>query len=645
VIVDSVVIKNFRAIAEVALDLDALTILLGANSAGKSSVIKALEWFFGELEIQPEDVRDHDESRSVSVRVTFSSFAEADRVAFGGYTVGDRMHLLKTRAPDGSIKLTGRGLVFPVFGPVREQPAARDIIAAYRELRAQQPELDLPAASSRDGVVEAMDEWERQNPERCVEDDRDATHLLGAVGQGVLRQRMKFVLVPAVRDASEEARDTKGSALNRLLAAITEQRTAADQRVAQFGVEVRRQYEELVVHAHGPTLDELSQAMTSQIREFVSEAEVRLEAQPGALTMPGPRIVLEAGEHESLTDIGRQGHGFQRAFVMAALQYLSEATEQGDDAPTIFLAIEEPELYQHPIRARHFAGVLDRLSLRERARVQIMYTTHSPYFVSAQRFASIRLLRRCLDPNGKLQPPTVAQASESSVADLLEGVVEREQMTRRLARTLDANASFCEAFFATAVLLVEGPTDAAVVRAVASAMGASLQEEGIVVCHATKSGLPIAIAVLHRLEIPAFALFDGDMGCADDQRPNHERWNRAIQKLCGVAELEAFPCTQVNETWGAFERNLEEYLREALPNWDALCVAASSGCDWRSKSPETYAAVIAEAAQPPARLAEVVEAVRRLAGSQQNGVDRQRLGQDWQQPPLDEAIVVDGHLA
>jgi hypothetical protein len=62
-----------------------------------------------------------------------------------------------------------------------------------------------------------MLEWERQHPEQCEEDTTDATHLLGAVGGGILRQRFEFVLVSALpRDASEDGRERKGSALTRL---------------------------------------------------------------------------------------------------------------------------------------------------------------------------------------------------------------------------------------------------------------------------------------------------------------------------------------------------------------------------------------------------------------------------------------------
>lgn len=133
-------------------------------------------------------------------------------------------------------------------------------------------------------------------------------------------------------------------------------------------------------------------------------------------------------------------------------------------------------------------------------------------------------------------------------------------------------------------------------------------------CHATKSGIPVALAVLQHLAIPTFVLFDGDNRCNEEMRASHERMNTAIQALCSVEAPEAFPTTQINETWGVLEGDLEAHLREAVADWDARCTTESTGRDWRAKSAETYAAVVADLDERPLRLVETIQAVRHLAG-------------------------------
>ena len=66
--------------------------------------------------------------------------------------------------------------------------------------------------------------------------------------------------------------------------------------------------------------------------------------------------------------------------------------------PSLVLAIEEPELYQHPSRQRHLASILLRLASGAipgvAKKTQVMYTTHSPLFVGLDRFEQLRLLRK-----------------------------------------------------------------------------------------------------------------------------------------------------------------------------------------------------------------------------------------------------------
>ena len=66
--------------------------------------------------------------------------------------------------------------------------------------------------------------------------------------------------------------------------------------------------------------------------------------------------------------------------------------------PTLILAIEEPELYQHPIRQRHFASVLLKLAggdiVGVTKQTQVLYCTHSSLFVGIDRFDQLQLLRK-----------------------------------------------------------------------------------------------------------------------------------------------------------------------------------------------------------------------------------------------------------
>ncbi len=614
-IIDSVSIRNFRSIDQLNVTLDPLTVVLGANSVGKSTVIRALDWFFSTAPLELDDVRDRDEQRVVSAQVTFTDLTDADRAAFPSYTTGDRMTLRKVRNTDGSIKLTGRGLVYQPFEDTRQIREAVPLRQAFNAYAEAHPSLGLDRAQSKQAALDQMTKWEQANPDKCQEADQDATHLLGAVGQGVLRQRFQFVLVPALRDAAQEAREGRDTALGRLLSVIAERRAAAHEEIAKLEEEMRNRYEQVITEAHGQSLDELSNAMTHELRVLISEAEVRIEAEPATLSLPDPRVLLRAGEGGSITDIGRQGHGFQRTFIITALRYLSEHTVVEGDVPSIFLALEEPELYQHPVRSRHFASVLERLALHEDSRVQVLYATHSPYFVNARHFESIRVFRRSLDQQGRLRSPKVARASLANVAVRLQGIVDADHIERRMSRTIDYNSLFSEAFFATAVLLCEGLPDSMVLREVARLEQPSLEAEGIVVVQASKTALPVAYAILDLLEIPTYVVFDGDKNCRPESCEPTKRRNQDIQRAMCLGQVEDFPASAARDYWATFEDSLEDYLRDEVEDFEAKCQAVSGRTDWRQKSGETYVEVLSSEGDLPSLLREVVTAARALARS------------------------------
>ena len=44
--IQSVRIRNFRALKDVSITFDSVTTFIGPNGAGKSTVLRALDWFF-----------------------------------------------------------------------------------------------------------------------------------------------------------------------------------------------------------------------------------------------------------------------------------------------------------------------------------------------------------------------------------------------------------------------------------------------------------------------------------------------------------------------------------------------------------------------------------------------------------------------
>jgi predicted ATPase len=108
-------IVNFRCLSDLKLEFDDVTVLVGANSTGKSTALHALRWFFEGGPLEPEDLSGCQPDAVASVSLTFTNFTSADRDALGSYVIGDEATFWRTYSADQSEKLTGRGQAYPAF--------------------------------------------------------------------------------------------------------------------------------------------------------------------------------------------------------------------------------------------------------------------------------------------------------------------------------------------------------------------------------------------------------------------------------------------------------------------------------------------------------------------------------------------------
>ena len=313
--------------------------------------------------------------------------------------------------------------------------------------------------------------------------------------------------------------------------------------------------------------------------------------------------------------------------MIAAMQALSQpVTEPSDQEATsaLLLALEEPEIYQHPVRARHFARVLHELS--DQPGIQVAMATHSRYFVRPERFASLRRFR--ID-NAQFQ------VRSTTVADVAAAVNTDElKILQRLI--LDVNGEFGEAFFADYVVLVEGATDKIVIEALAARLGMPLDSLDIAVASVNgKGSLQIPAVVLQSLDIPFYVVADGDYGTADrkvykceehrkqailSNQTNTEKLLKWLEELLPrddreVQEIVFGSDSYVGASWAIWHSDLEEEMEMWPGLEDALKTAGGSLRGSGSKNVAVYQAAIenCDIEEVPDSLRQLIEAVSRIA--------------------------------
>lgn len=331
--ISTVRVQGFRCVDDLELDFHALTALVGAGGVGKSTILRALKWFFDDSGMDEDDLHlpqgeGAEPVEEFRVTVSFDSLNDGDREVLARYGRGQTTTFTRIGRPAEKSKLSGKALICEDFIPIRAETDGRKrkgLFAALVKEHGAQFGFSEPVPRRVDEVDLMMEEFERANPKRCVEASDDAGHLFGAVGGPKLRDRFDYVLVGAALDASEAMGGGRDSALSRLLSDLGELPEATEAEVKRLQAELEGKMQELISGARAPDLAKIGESITEKLQSYVPGARVELNDEITGIDRPRPRVIARVREGDGhLTEIDRQGHGLQRALVIGVLQALAE---------------------------------------------------------------------------------------------------------------------------------------------------------------------------------------------------------------------------------------------------------------------------------------------------------------------------------
>jgi len=414
------------------------------------------------------------------------------------------------------------------------------------------------------------------------------------IGGGKLDKYTKYVLAPAVREVSDETSDRKDASLYQLLDLIVYRRINARKDIRQFKEETDSTMKKLYASENLKELPLLGKSITKTLCNFSPGAMLNLdweEVKPPEFLPPKVTETLVEDGFEG--DITRKGHGLQRALIITLLQHLAltlpreekKESEQSDNdaetnedsrimGPDLILAIEEPELYLHPLRCRYLSRLLTELASENNgestARNQIIYTTHSPFFIDLDKFGQMRHVGKEKTSDCACAKSIVAQYSfeqfKKDIARICN--LDEKEVTENTsrARTLPLMDTIVnEGFFADAVVVVEGFSDMGILWAMQDILKKDWTSLGIAIVPARgKNNIDRPVIIFKGFSIPTYFIFDGDSHNKGGKDSSETiKRNRRYLRLAGVSE-EDFPATNVNETWACFEDEIDSYLKSEL---------------------------------------------------------------------------------
>lgn len=614
-IIESIHVKNFRPILDEILVCDELTALVGPNGCGKSAFLQALDLFYNPSpKVDAEDFYNSDTTEEIVIRITFTNLSKEANVLFSKYSQGGKLTVERVFKCDNGkffASYHGASLKNLEFQKIREGIAVKDRGATakpeYEAVCAKREYVDLPAWSSLGAVEPALTKWEGDHPDKCTR-ERDDGNFFGftQVSQGYLAQFTRFLFIPAVHDASDDAAEGRGSVLTDLMDMVVRSVVANKEVVKKLREDTQQKYEEIMRPENLPELQGLSGQLSLTLQTFVPDASVDLRwLTLDQIKIEMPKADVKLIEDQYATAVHRTGHGLQRAFILTMLQHLAKAhcndknkpeesaagearpaeaqQEQNTTLPNLVLAIEEPEMYQHPNRQRHLAKMFLQLARGSTPGVaektQIIYSTHSPLFVGLDRFNQIRLLRKIDNGKGKPNITEVIGTTLDNIAEELwktDGAKGEKYTGANLSHRLRAIMTpwINEGFFARVVVLVEGEDDYAAILGMARSMNKDLESIGVsIIPVGGKRNLDRPALIFRQFGIPVYILWDsdGDKGemagvCSEcgkplDGRPDPAD-NHRLLRIVGK-KVEDWPAHQ-EPHYCCFKRDLESTLKSDI---------------------------------------------------------------------------------
>ena len=568
-------IQNLRAIKDLTVTIGNLAAFVGSNGSGKSTILRALKIFFDGEKIDRNDHYNRDVRKKASITITFGNIPSSVKQHFSKYIKNGKLEIVCTPARHGDKRMTA------FRGYASANPDFAGILAEYMEGRAQKqykaivsrPEYeDLPTRWP--GLKKAKDlltRWEEDHPDKCTRmlDNGDFFDHMGG-GPGHLENYVRFLHVPAAPDAVANGVDTKRSALETLMDLAVSEALADKPDYLNLPRTIRSAYAKAVNDKSVPELKTLEARMEETLEAFAGRAKIKLDWNISS-TIETPGVAVRLAEDGYSAPVGMAGDGLQRAFMITALYHLSllraDAAASADgpaDGPTVVLAIDEPELHQHPSSMRHLASLFRSLSdggtLDMDGRMQVIYTTHSPHFVFADRIDQIRLVSKRREKGGR---PMTTRIDCTTSAGILGDLKRRNAayaadgaIDHSLLRAMGPAAS--EGFFADAVVLTEGPSDRIALLGAAEVMGRSLDALGVsVISCGSKLAIPLPLVMFRRLGIPVYAVWDADK----NEGPQRKESERIVSALgYGGDDWRG----KTTETFACLPGNLEDAIRSDL---------------------------------------------------------------------------------
>ena len=382
-------LSNFRGYRNVTeIDFNNLTVFVGRNDIGKSTVLEALDLFFNEgkgiIKYDKADINIESQAREFTIEVIFCELPDEIVVDTTYRTSLQDEYMLNS---DGELDIIKKfngakctGTYIRAYHPTNENCATL-ITKKISELRKIIRDNSIECDTQSTNAVMRRAIW------KFYEDDLnlqmvDLDITVGEDTKRVWAKLSTFLPVYFLFQSDRANNDGDKEVQDPLKAAV-----------AQFlqDAEIQETLNSIAVQVE-EKLKEVSERTLEKLRDMDPEVANTLKPViPSASSLKWADVFKNVSiTADDDIPVNKRGSGVKRLILLNFFRAEAERRQEGSDSTGIIYAIEEPETSQHFSNQKVLADAL--IDLSKAPNTQVIFTTHSGVIVKALKYDYLRLV-------------------------------------------------------------------------------------------------------------------------------------------------------------------------------------------------------------------------------------------------------------
>ena len=470
----SLKIEGYKRIKTAEIVFGDATFLIGSNNAGKSSVLKAIEWLLSAKKTIPSpeyysivDEETGETKPAVDIITLEAEFRNLPIEAkqWRGFK-GRVFSYPSADESDSGLSVTyrktfslGKDVVIEFRSKEREiKPeftgfkTGQDLIdrgAPAAEVQELFQDLGSKIGASK-ATIEKLEQldviWDTKDTETWFPNP-------GGIPGVVLKMLPRFLLIPADTSMTE-IEGTSTGVLGKTLNELFEDVRGASENYAQAQHYLDRLAQELDPEDSGSEFGKMITELNTVLASVFPDSQLHATASlsdPKTALKPSFNVEMSSNVR---TAVSHQGSGMIRAAAFGMLRFRQKwlSKREDDHVRSLIVCFEEPEIYLHPSAANQMRDTIYELSGHES---QIVATTHSPFIIDLSRKPKQVLNSlRCNEDGVVSSPFNVTDAYLALEDDAKAHVKMLLRVDDHLARV----------FFTKTIVIIEGDTEEVVIK-------------------------------------------------------------------------------------------------------------------------------------------------------------------------------------